>query len=182
MVNKKLNLRKVIAIAICLVSFSSSAIFAQVTQSSSLLQTVRTSPEKAEEIAIKRVGGGTVVEIDLERKNQIFRYEVEIKHEGRKYEIKIDAITGEIIKFKDSIHKKTSAQSHTGSLTQSVKITFAQAEEIALKRANGGTVMEVKLGSNYQQITYEVEVRHEGRKFEIKIDAKTGEILKYKVK
>jgi len=157
-----------------------NAVFAQVTQSSSLVQAAKISAERAEEIAIKRVGGGTIMEIDLERKNQQISYEVEIYHEGQKYEIKIDATTGEITKFKDKPLKKPSVKSQTGSLVQVAKIKFAKAEEIAIKQVGGGTVKEIKLERKNQQTFYKVEITNNQQKYEIKIDAATGEILKFK--
>ena len=68
-------------------------------QTISLVQAAQITPEKAEGAALTRVGGGTVMDIELKRKNQQIIYEVEIIHNGRKAEIKIDAATGKIVKL-----------------------------------------------------------------------------------
>jgi uncharacterized membrane protein YkoI len=163
--------------------FSAPAL-AQTMQSSSLVQAAQTKPEKAEEIAVKRTGGGTVVEIELERKYQQILYDIEIRDNSRKYGIKIDAKTAEIVHFKDTALKRPHVQPKTqsGSLIQDAQITFAKAEEIAVAQVGGGTVMEINLERKYQQIFYEVEIRLHERKHEIKIDAETGEVVKSKSK
>jgi len=56
--------------------------------------------DKAKTIALERAGGGKVLEIELDNCGGRLVYEVEVKHNGIEYEIVIDAMTGEIIKFK----------------------------------------------------------------------------------
>ncbi|MCL2161708.1 MAG: PepSY domain-containing protein [Betaproteobacteria bacterium] len=100
---KTVVMNKVVIAVICMQGFVFGAsALAQTTQSGSLVQTVQIKPERAEEIAIAQAGGGTVMEIELKRKNhspQVF-YDIEIRHDRRKYEIKIDAETGEVVKSK----------------------------------------------------------------------------------
>ena len=57
-------------------------------------------PEKAEKIALERVGGGIIDEWELEYKKGVWIYEVEVKYNRTEYEVYINAETGEIIKFK----------------------------------------------------------------------------------
>lgn len=58
------------------------------------------SYERAKEIALAKVGGGTVKEIELDRENGRLVYDAEVKYNGMEYEIEIDAATGEIFKYK----------------------------------------------------------------------------------
>ena len=155
---------------------------AQVIQGDSLIQAVQITPVRAEEIAVAQAGGGTVMEIELERKNQQILYGVGITHDGRKHEIKIDATTGEIIRFKSSNLRRLPVlpQVQRDSLIQTAQISFAKAEEIAIARTGGGTVIEVGLERKSQQTFYEIEITHDGRKYEIKIDAASGDIFGYK--
>lgn len=56
--------------------------------------------EQANEIALQRVPG-QVVKSELEFDDGILIYEVDIRTmEGHKYEVKIDAVTGEVLKVK----------------------------------------------------------------------------------
>lgn len=58
------------------------------------------SADKAKHIALSKVGGGTVVEFELDDDE----YEVKIHHNGYEYDIEINAYTGAIIDFdKDEI-------------------------------------------------------------------------------
>ncbi|PID03439.1 peptidase [Sporosarcina sp. P2] len=60
----------------------------------------RISMEQANEIARQRVPG-EVVKSELELDDGMLRYEVDIRTvEGQKYEIKIDAVTGEVLRVK----------------------------------------------------------------------------------
>ncbi|ARK23120.1 peptidase [Sporosarcina sp. P26b] len=60
----------------------------------------RISMEQANEIALQRVPG-QVVKSELEFDDGILIYEVDIRTmEGHKYEVKIDAVTGEVLKVK----------------------------------------------------------------------------------
>jgi len=58
------------------------------------------TPEKAEEIALARVGGGVIDEWELELKKGVWIYEVEVKYNRTEYDIEINAMTGDILKFK----------------------------------------------------------------------------------
>ncbi|QNO13290.1 PepSY domain-containing protein [Alkalicella caledoniensis] len=53
----------------------------------------------AKEIALGRVGGGRIEEIELEEEDGRFIYEVEVEYNGREYELEIDAYTGKILSF-----------------------------------------------------------------------------------
>ena len=56
--------------------------------------------DDAIEIALKRVGGGEILEVEFERDKGIWIYEVEVRHNFQKYAVYINANTGKIIKFK----------------------------------------------------------------------------------
>lgn len=63
--------------------------------------------EKAKEIALSEVGGGTITRWKRDHKHHHKHrkqvYEIEIRYNGREYEIDIDAETGNIVKFKYEI-------------------------------------------------------------------------------
>lgn len=61
---------------------------------------------------------------------------------------------------------------------QTVEISFAQAERIALERVPGGTIKEIERELKRGQLVYEVDVRGpEALSYEIVIDAHDGRIL-----
>ncbi|MEV7231774.1 PepSY domain-containing protein [Polymorphospora sp. NPDC051019] len=57
------------------------------------------SAERAKEIALGRVGGGTVEEVDRDREHGRPVWEVEIYKGQVEYEVDVDRETGEIVKF-----------------------------------------------------------------------------------
>lgn len=147
--------------------------------------------EKAKEIALTKVGGGTVREIELDYEHGILVYEVEIKYNGIKYEVDVNAETGEIVKFKSEYSSNTAAlstsqptatstPSQSGS-TASGQISYEKAKEIALAKVGGGTIKDIELDYEKGRLVYEVEVKYNSREYEVKIDAATGEIVKYRI-
>jgi len=147
------------------------------------------SYERAKEIALAKVGGGTVEEIDLDYENGILVYEVEIKYKGIEYEVDVNATTEEVVKFKsDHSTDNTSAQkpststpSQSQSDSSTAQISYEKAKEIALAKVGGGTVKEIELDHENGRLVYEAEVKYDGREYEIDIDATSGEIVKYKI-
>ena len=55
--------------------------------------------ERAKEIALNRIGGGYIEEIELDEDEGRWIYEIEALYNGVEYELEIDAYTGEILKF-----------------------------------------------------------------------------------
>lgn len=65
-------------------------------------QAAKVSVKQAQAIAIQAVGGGVVVEVDFDTsfKYKGGYYEVEVQKDLVKYDVKIDATTGKVIKKK----------------------------------------------------------------------------------
>lgn len=60
----------------------------------------RISMNRAMEIALQRVPG-EVIKAELEFDDGVLQYEIEIRtNEGVKYEVKVDAVTGQILRVK----------------------------------------------------------------------------------
>lgn len=55
--------------------------------------------ESAKQIALSKVGGGTVTECKLDYEHGRQLYEIDIRYNGWEYEIDIDATTGDIVKY-----------------------------------------------------------------------------------
>ena len=127
--------------------------------------------DKAIEIALAKVGGGTIVEFEYDRDDA--EYEIEIIFEGYEYELEIDAFTGEI---KDFEQERKDDASTPSSSTQTV-ISRDKAIEIALTRIGGGTVVEFEY--DREDAEYEIEIIFEGYEYELEIDAFTGEITDF---
>lgn len=73
----------------------------QTNQNTNDQSTTQITAEKAQEIAMNKVGSGTLVkcELDYDDDTQKYKYEIEIKDGRIEYELDIDAVSGEIIKY-----------------------------------------------------------------------------------
>jgi len=56
--------------------------------------------ERAREIAVNKVGGGSIKEVDYNKEDGRPVYTVIVSFIGRRYEVRVDAMTGGIIKYK----------------------------------------------------------------------------------
>jgi uncharacterized membrane protein YkoI len=66
------------------------------------LKTIRVLPQLARKLALARVPG-TIVEAEVEKENGRLVYEVDIKtDDGKRFEVEIDALTGEVIEAEES--------------------------------------------------------------------------------
>ena len=131
------------------------------------------SYEQALEVALERVGGGTVTRIyhDRERFSDVLLsfFNVEIRHAMREYEIRVDSDTGEIVRFRYFP-------------LVNPKITHGRAIEIALERVGGGMQTEADLHRERDgegALFYDVVIRHETREYDVRIDAETGRITRF---
>ncbi|MGM7634354.1 PepSY domain-containing protein [Bacillus sp. Hm123] len=117
---------------------------------------VKITHDKAKKIALKSVKG-KVTDVDLERKNKQWVYEVEIRTTKGEQEVHVDAQTGKIL-----------AKSQ-------VKITRDQAKKIALAKVKG-KVTEMELENKNGVWVYEVEVTTAKGETDMYINAQKGEI------
>lgn len=151
------------------------------TQNAGTLLTVA----QAKEAALKATDG-KVDDVDLERRNGQTFYEVEIDKKGSSdVVVRLDAYTGKILAVvddedydDDDDYKGTVAgTSSNHSASKQVKLTEAQASNIALKQVTGGKVTEIELDHDNGRYVYEVELRTANGEADVDIDANTGKVL-----
>ena len=136
------------------------------------------SSDEAVNIALTKVKG-TVEKVELESEHGHYYYEVEIDTVDTEYDFDIDAVTGEILTYKEdkqdddykmNIIKESNA-------TQNNYITSEKAIEIAEKEVNG-KVVEIDRDDEDGRIIYEIELKTNNGEAELKLDAVTGKVLK----
>lgn len=149
-------------------------------------------------------GYGTVLELDLTMRNGEPVYKANVIVGEKRVLVYINAVTGIEIERKDAValdedetriyydyniaspvgdQRKTAAGVATGAQTNysaEAKISYERAKEIAIAKVGGGTVKEIELDYEKGRLVYEAEVKYNWREYEIKIDAVTGEIVKFK--
>ena len=131
------------------------------------------SEQQAKDIALKEAQGGQITKFKLDREKGRMVYEVEVMDGNVEKEFKIDAETGEVIKFKTE--KKVAKR-----VKKEPKISYDRAKEIALKQSKNGKFKEIELKHKNGVLVYDVEVAEGFMDREFLIDAMTGEILRDK--
>ncbi|MGN7385828.1 PepSY domain-containing protein [Sporosarcina sp. SAFN-015] len=130
------------------------------------------SLQDAKQIATDRVKGGVVTEIELDKDDGWYHFDVDLKDEKYEYDLEVDAFTGEITKFEKEV-EKNSKQAGSGKV-------MTKEEAIALvKKKVVGTVKEIELDTDDGRKEYDIEMKDDHFKYEIEIDAETGEFLKF---
>ena len=169
-------MRKMMMFAIAIFCVAWATLVTPVSAHASVLGETQITFERAIGIAIGRTGGGILKEIEWKRGRRGPVYEAEMYHNGQKHEITINAVTGEITR-----HKSKRSKSHQAliGLTDSevTSVRAIQLAEAAIARIGGGTVREIIWEYKYGMLVCEVEVNNNGRKYEIKFNAATGEII-----
>lgn len=139
---------------------------------------------QAKSIALK-AAEGKVDDVDLERRNGQTFYEVEIDRKGNPdVTVRLDAYTGKILAVvndddDDDYRGNGTANSSSDSASNQVKLTVAQASNIALKQVTGGKVTKVELDRDNGRYVYEIELRTAQGEADVDIDANTGKVLSF---
>ena len=112
------------------------------------------------------------IEYDYENGNMI--YDVEFHCNNIEYDYEVDAVSGKILK----IEIENNNNSNNKYLSKN------KIEEIAIKKANVSKYYDYDIEFEFKGGTpiYEVEFETDGAEYEIEIDAKNGNIIKYEVK
>ena len=137
--------------------------------------------DQALALAQQMTNGGTVVESKTEiKKYGQTIHEFELINNGVKYEIDIDADTGNILEFTQKGGYASFPPSPIGGAVP--RLDMAAAVEIAKRRTNGGAVTDYELDTDNNRLIHEVEIENGNRRYEVEIDDATGEIVKLKQK
>ena len=142
---------------------------------------------RAMNIALKKVPGANsshMKKIHLDRENGRMVYEGEIYYSGQEYEFDIDAVTGDIVKWKvDGVSNNSGYVNN--NVNNSQTITMEKAKSIALAQvpgANQSHFGKIDLDYDHGRAVYEIEIFYNNSKYEFDIDASTGEIVGTEVK
>ncbi|MBR5947217.1 MAG: PepSY domain-containing protein [Clostridia bacterium] len=142
----------------------------------------------AKSIAFNRAGISASearnVEVELERENGRMIYDVEFDARGNEYEVKVDAINGNVLYYNCEADDDAQPQPTNPPLGGNL-ISEAQAKTIAFQRA-GVTEsqvrdLEIDLDEDDGIMVYEIEFEANGREYSVEINAVTGAIIDFDV-
>lgn len=119
------------------------------------------------------------IEYDYENGNMI--YDVEFDCNNIEYDYEVDAVSGKILESEIENKNKDSDNNNNNSNTY---LSKDKIKEIALKKANVSKYYDYDIEFKFKGGTpiYEVEFETDSAEYDIKINAKNGNIIKYEVK
>lgn len=140
------------------------------------------SRDQAQQIAARQVSGGKVVESEFNRRwfsdNE---YEFTVVDDTSRYDIRVDAKTGEVKKVtKDRIFKDLLPEREMTRIAADA-VTPERAREIAMNRAPEAQIVEMErsfdMGRN--RTVYNIEMLGDKTQVDMKLDGMTGDVLSY---
>lgn len=119
------------------------------------------------------------IEYDYENGNMI--YDVEFDYNNIEYDYEVDAVSGKILESEIENKNKDSNNNNNSSNTY---LSKDKIKEIAIKKANVSKYYDYDIEFKFKGGTpiYEVEFETDSAEYDIKINAKNGNIIKYEVK
>lgn len=169
--NGEIVMKKLLVVPAMIGVLGASAIFG--ASASNAAETYTFEQIKAKALAEVN---GTILDFDYEVKGTKSYYEFDILASNQKYELKYDAVTGDLIE-KDVERVKSKDLTKYQSAASNPTFSVDQIKEKALNVVQG-TITEVDLERKGTQSYYEVEVVTADYEYELKFNAVTGELLK----
>ena len=123
--------------------------------------------------AKKQVKGATVRSVKLKQDDGISQYKIKLTKGSKKYELAYNSKTGKLLDYEWEITVKKSSASKTGY------IGVEKAKSIALSKAPNATVVKVEFDKDDGVAVYEVDMVEGKYEYEVEINAKTGQIIKF---
>ena len=133
--------------------------------------------KKAQQVIDDKLPGCVISEFEMDWENGRMVYEGEAYLDGVEYEFEVDALTGEIVKWKQDGHG-------SGALNPSEEyLTLEEAKNnILAKLPEGAVINGIKLDSDDGRAVYEADAYAGSAVYDIEIDAVTGETVKWETK
>ena len=142
------------------------------------------SADEAKTIALEAAGGGEVREMELDRDDR--EYEFEIRGESGEVDVKIDAKSGKVLKTErddqddDRDDKDDDRDDDDRQAAPSNLISQDEAIQIAKSKAGSAAeVIEAELDEDDGRWHYELELRDDKFEYEVDVDAENGDIIDF---
>lgn len=123
--------------------------------------------------AKKQVKGATVRSIKLKQDDGISQYKIKLTKGSKNYELAYNSKTGKLLDYEWEVTVKKSSSSKTGY------IGVEKAKSIALSKAPNATVVKAEFDKDDGVAVYEIDMIEGIYEYEVKVNAKTGKIIKF---
>lgn len=130
--------------------------------------------DQAKNIILEKVPDGKILEFSYDNENNEPKYESEIVKDTMKYQVDVDAETGKIINFEQEVLKEQNGVKPSDKL-----ISEDKAMDIMMNKVPKSTIQKFNLDKDGKNAEYEGELTKADTKYEITVDAKTGEIKEF---
>jgi uncharacterized membrane protein YkoI len=139
-----------------------------------LKEQAKITAQEAETIALGKVSGEmTDLDLDYDDRTAKVVYEVEVTHNGLEQDVKIDAVTGDVL----HVQKDDDDDRDDDNINSSqVKVTEQKAEGIALKEVDG-EVVSIELDEDDGIALYEIDPQSNKGEAEVTVSATNGDVL-----
>ena len=122
--------------------------------------------------ALKQVKKGKIVSIKLKVDDGLQEYKVSLTKGKRQYTLVYNAKNAKLLEYKWKLVSSNAASSNK-------YIGEQKARKIALAKAPGATVTKFEFDHDDGIAVYEIEMKKDGYEYDVKIDAKTGEVIEF---
>jgi uncharacterized membrane protein YkoI len=144
-----------------------------------LKEQAKITTQEAETIALGKVSGEmTDLDLDYDDRTAKVVYEVEVTHNGLEQDVKIDAVTGDVLHVQkdDDDDDRDDDLDDDNIKSSQVKVTEQKAEGIALKEVDG-EVVSIELDEDDGIALYEIELQSNKGEAEVTVSATNGDVL-----
>ncbi|GKW45059.1 PepSY domain-containing protein [Planococcus sp. NCCP-2050] len=136
-----------------------------------------------DEVSSKALGiaNGTITDIELDQNARTPHYEVDVWYDGYDYDLKFDAVTGEVMEQKKEREDRDDDDFEDNGVAAPADENLISSDE-AIKAAQAvakGTVEKVELDHEDGVAYYEVEIEDGRTDHEIYVNATDGSILEH---
>lgn len=123
--------------------------------------------------AKQQVKGATIRSTKLKYDDGISQYKIKLTKGNKNYELVYNSKTGKLLDYEWEIVLKSSSSSKNSY------IGVEKAKSIALSKAPDATVVKVEFDKDDGVAVYEIDMVEGMYEYEVKINAKTGKIIKF---
>lgn len=130
--------------------------------------------EQAKTIILEKVPDGKILEFVYDNEDSSPKYDSKVVKDNIKYEVEVDAQTGDIIEFEQNVLKEDSGNKSSDKL-----ISQDKAMDIMLNKVPKATIESFNLDKDGNNPEYKGKLVKGDTKYEIEVDAKTGDIKEF---
>lgn len=138
------------------------------------LSSVSMTLKEARDLALAKVSGGKVLDAELDYEDGKLIFDITILNGNSETELRIDALTGEVLKNKSETEDADDVAKYSVELT----VSLDEAEKIAQEAYPTLTVLKADLEKNGNSYIYEFKLADAGTLKYVQVDATTGTIVK----